>query len=265
MTERKPNTNYLLSVEEIKANKSTFEKLLRSTDEPGFENLLEWMNKRGYDVLPAATAHHYNFPGGLVAHILNVAKTAIKLDELLRENFKDSFPEAVVTRNDILLAALLHDLDKIVIYEVSTRNAKVGKTDAGRDIWQLQYGFSYKSDAEKIAPHAMNSALIAMRFLPELMSKKEYVVNAIIAHMGAYAGDKITWEDKYIYGDVKGGNDEVMQMVYRRKYLAYLLQSADNLPAQLIEHSVTAADNTAWFNIPTNAEFYKMRTGDSFD
>lgn len=265
MADAKINTNLLLTVDEIKANKATFEKLLRSTGEPGIEPLLEWMNKRGYDVLPAATAHHYNFPGGLVAHTLNVAKAAIKLDEMLRDNFKEAFPELVVTRNDILLAALLHDIDKIVAYEVSTRNAKVGKTEAGKDIWQLQYGFSYKADIQKIAPHAMNSALLAMKFLPELLGKKEYIINAIIAHMGAHAGDAMTWEDKYIYGPIKDDNVEIMQMVQRRKYLAYVLQSADNLPAQLVEYSVGAPELTAWFSVPTNAEFYKMRTGDTFE
>lgn len=265
MANTKNNANYLLSVEEIKKNKEIFEKLLRSTHEPGVEQLLEWMNKRGYDVLPAATAHHSNFPGGLISHTLNVAKAALKIDEMLRENFKDAFPEGVVTRNDILLAALLHDLDKIVVFDVSVRNAKVGKTEAGKDIWQQQYSFGYKSDIEKIAPHAMNSALIAMRHMPELLSKKEYVVNAIIAHMGAHAGDKITWEDKYIYGDVKDGNDEMIQLIFKRKYLSYILQSGDNLPAQLVEYAVTPADLTTWFNVPANAEFYKMRTGESFE
>lgn len=265
MTVKSKNAKFMLSVEDIKKNKATFEKMLLSTNEPGLENLLTWMNKRGYDVLPGATAHHSNYPGGLVQHIMNVARTAIKLDEMLRENFKDAFPEEVVSRNDILLAALLHDLDKIVVFEVSTKNAKVGKTEAGKDIWQQQYQFSYKGDIDKLAPHAMNSALLAMKFLPELMAKKEYVINAIVAHMGAFAGDKMTWEDKYIYDEIKDGSDEVNQMVFKRKYLAYLLQSADNLPAQLVEFSVNAADLTEWFNIPSNAEYYKMRTGDTFE
>lgn len=265
MTVVSNNVKYLLSVEDIKKNKATFEKMLLSTNEPGLDALLAWMNERGYDVLPGATSHHSNFPGGLVSHTMNVAKTAIKLDEMLRENFKDALPEGVVTRSEILLAALLHDLDKIVTYEVTTKNAKVGKTEAGKDIWATQYQFAYKANIDKVAPHAMNSALLAMRFLPELFSKKEHVVHAIIAHMGAYAGDKITWEDKLIYGDIAGGDDEVMQMVFRRKYLAYILQSADNLPSQLVEYSVNAADLTTWFNVPANAEYYKMRTGDTFE
>lgn len=265
MTVKSSNAKFMLSVEEIKKNKATFEKMLLSTGEPGLDKLLAWMNERGYDVLPGATAHHSNYPGGLVQHTMNVARTAIKLDEMLRENFKEALPEEIVSRNDILLAALLHDLDKIVLFEVSTKNAKTGKTDAGKDIWQTQYQFTYKGDVDKLAPHAMNSAILAMKFLPELLSKKEYVVNAIIAHMGAYAGDKITWEDKYIYGDILDGGDEVNQMIFRRKYLAYLLQSADNLPAQLVEYSVNNADLTEWFKKSDNAEYYKMRTGDTFE
>lgn len=265
MTVKTNNAKYLLSVEEIKKNKATFEKMLLSTNEPGLEDLLKWMNSRGYDVIPGARQHHSNYPGGLVSHTMNVAKMAIKLDEMMRENFKDALPESIVSRNDILLAALLHDLDKIVMYEVSTKNAKVGKTEAGKDLWAVQYQFTCKADIEKVAPHAMNSALLAMRFLPELFSKKEYVVNAIIAHMGAFAGEAITWEDKYIYGDILGDDEELMERVYKRKYLAYLLQSADNLPSQLVEYAVDSADLTAWFNVPANAEYYKMRTGQSFE
>lgn len=264
MTVASSNAKYLLTVEDIKKNKATFEKMLLSTNEPGMENLIAWMNQRGYDVLPGATAHHSNYPGGLVSHTMNVAKTAIKLDEMLRENFKEALPEGIVSRNDILLAAMLHDLDKIVIYEITTKNAKVGKTDAGKDIWAVQYQFAYKADIEKLAPHAMNSALLAIKFLPELLAKKEHVVNAIISHMGAFAKDSI-WEDKYIYGDVVSEDDEVMQMVFRRKYLAYILQSADNLPSQLVEYSVNNADLAQWFNVPANAEYYKMRTGDTFE
>jgi len=265
MTVKSKNAQYMLSVDEIKKNKATFEKMLLSTNEPGLENLLKWMNDRGYDVIPGATQHHSNFPGGLVTHTMNVTKMAIKLDEMLRENFKAELPENIVSRNDILLAAMLHDLDKIVMYEVSTKNAKVGKSDAGKDIWAVQYQFTYKADLDKVAPHAMNSALLAMRFLPELLTKKEYIVNAIIAHMGAFAGDAMTWEDKFIYGEIVGDDEEMMQRVFKRKYLAYLLQSADNLPAQLVEYSVNTADLTQWFSVPANAEFYKMRTGDVFE
>ena len=115
----------------------------------GADKLLEWLTGPGSDFFtaPASTRYHNAWEGGLCAHSLNVYDCLTDyLDRpIVREKFGLLFP-----RESVAIVALLHDLCKVNIYKVGSRNVK---DEFGR--WktvpyyefndQLPYGHGEKS------------------------------------------------------------------------------------------------------------------------
>ena len=50
--------------------------LLLSTERPGMENLIEYMEDAGFFTAPCSTSHHLSVKGGLAEHSMNVYKVA---------------------------------------------------------------------------------------------------------------------------------------------------------------------------------------------
>ena len=115
----------------------------------GADKLLEWLTGPASDFFsaPASTRYHNAWEGGLCAHSLNVYECL--RDYLGREKVKKEFG-LLYSPESIAIVALLHDLCKVNIYKVSTRNVK---DEFGR--WktvpyyefddQLPYGHGEKS------------------------------------------------------------------------------------------------------------------------
>ena len=115
----------------------------------GADKLLEWLTGPASDFFtaPASTRYHNAWEGGLCAHSLNVYECL--RDYLDREKVKKEFG-LLYSPESIAIVALLHDLCKVNIYKVSTRNVK---DEFGR--WktvpyyefddQLPYGHGEKS------------------------------------------------------------------------------------------------------------------------
>ena len=115
----------------------------------GADKLLEWLMGPASDFFtaPASTRYHNAWEGGLCAHSLNVYECL--RDYLGREKVKKEFG-LLYSPESIAIVALLHDLCKVNIYKVSTRNVK---DEFGR--WktvpyyefddQLPYGHGEKS------------------------------------------------------------------------------------------------------------------------
>ena len=115
----------------------------------GADKLLEWLTDPASDFVtaPASTRYHNAWEGGLCAHSLNVYECL--RDYLDREKVKKEFG-LLYSPESIAIVALLHDLCKVNIYKVSTRNVK---DEFGR--WktvpyyefddQLPYGHGEKS------------------------------------------------------------------------------------------------------------------------
>ena len=111
--------------------------------------LLDYLTGPGSDFFtaPASTRYHHAWEGGLCAHSLNVYDCLV--DYLNRPRVKEEFG-LLYTPESIAIAALLHDLCKVNIYKVSSRNVK---DEFGR--WktvpyyefddQLPYGHGEKS------------------------------------------------------------------------------------------------------------------------
>ena len=131
-------------------NKERFIDIFKSyVKREGADKLLEWLQSPASDFFtaPASTRYHNAWEGGLCAHSLNVYDCL--RDYLDREKVKKEFG-LLYSPESIAIVALLHDLCKVNIYKVSTRNVK---DEFGR--WktvpyyefddQLPYGHGEKS------------------------------------------------------------------------------------------------------------------------
>ncbi len=109
--------NYTLAPEQIEADKIRIIELLKSTERPGMERLIEWMeNKSDFFTAPASTKYHLHCKGGLARHSLNVyERLKAKVDSSLLELKDDT----------VIITTLLHDVCKANFYAVQKRNRKI--------------------------------------------------------------------------------------------------------------------------------------------
>lgn len=114
----------------------------------------------GFYESPASAKHHLAVPGGLVIHSLNVANVALDLC--------DKMPQfAKCKKNDVLTAALLHDVCKAGDY--------VKNPDG-----------SYRHEDTELLGHGEESISIIKDWI--WLTEKE--TWAIRWHMGAYTGER---------------------------------------------------------------------------
>lgn len=96
-------------------------ELLKQTERPGIDKLIEALEKSDYFTAPASTKFHASHPGGLALHSLRVLELFYdKLDQF----------ETTMEYSSAVLCALLHDLCKVNVYNITEEPA----TDA-----QLKY------------------------------------------------------------------------------------------------------------------------------
>ena len=116
--------------ERIKDVKTEIVKLLRSTDRDFIEILIVELEGKGFFEAPASRKFHGCFEGGLAEHSLRVFEL---LDERFRTlklgdatgNGQKPLP---LTRDNIIIAALLHDVCKIGAYIGTEKPYKWNKT-----------------------------------------------------------------------------------------------------------------------------------------
>ena len=131
-------------------NKERFIEIFKThIKREGAGALLDYLMSPASDFFtaPASTRYHNAWEGGLCAHSLNVYDCLV--DYMNRPKVKEEFG-LLYTDESIAIAALLHDLCKVNIYKVSSRNVK---DEFGR--WktvpyyefddQLPYGHGEKS------------------------------------------------------------------------------------------------------------------------
>ena len=131
-------------------NKERFIEIFKThIKREGAGALLDYLMSPASDFFtaPASTRYHNAWEGGLCAHSLNVYDCLV--DYMNRPKVKEEFG-LLYTEESIAIAALLHDLCKVNIYKVSSRNVK---DEFGR--WktvpyyefddQLPYGHGEKS------------------------------------------------------------------------------------------------------------------------
>ncbi len=62
--------------------------------------------------IPASIKYHHNYQSGLYVHTLEVMQFSIEIFELYKDKFMQHF-----TRDDIILVAFIHDLEKVTKYK----------------------------------------------------------------------------------------------------------------------------------------------------
>ena len=167
----------------LEESKQAYIELLRSTKREGIENLISYLEtKTDFFTAPASTRFHNNFDGGLLLHSLNVYNNFKKLLEIR--------PDVQVDEENIIIAALCHDLCKANYYTKEERNRKVD----GR--WETYEVYSSIKSPSIPYPHAVRF----IRFLRSFISIKHVEELMIYYHMGPFGGED--YEYKNLLQDV---------------------------------------------------------------
>jgi len=176
----------------------------------GADKLLEYMLSKSSDFFtaPASTRFHGAYEGGLVEHSLNVYD-CLK-DYLFRDRVKSTY-NINYDEESIAIAALLHDICKINLYKVGSRNVK-----DERGVWQSVPTYEY--DDRLPYGHGEKSVYIITGFMK--LTREEAF--AIRYHMG-FSGV----EDKRNIGDA-----------FEQYPLAFALCTADMEATYFIEGKV---------------------------
>lgn len=155
----------------IEKNYQEFKDLLLSTQRPGIERFIEYLDNTDLKIAPASTKYHDSFEGGLVYHSLIVYKELCKMTEYIE---KYSIP-----KESLIITALLHDLCKVNYYVPDVRNVKNRETGQ----W-YQEPYYTVNDVFPIG-HAEKSIIILQQFIR--LSKTEI---AMIRNHMAFTRDE---------------------------------------------------------------------------
>lgn len=206
---------------DAQACKDEFCELLRSTNRPGVDDVIADLESQGFFEAPASAGHHLNVAGGLAKHSLNACHAALGVWESMSK--LDSTLATEVTRDSIIIAALLHDVCKTDIYR---RSVKKRKNSLGQ--WEDAEGYkvSYKS-----FPMGHGEKSVVMVLLSGVeVSDAEML--AIRWHMGAWGVNQNSFEDCKNY--------DAARKLYP---LVAIVQAGDSLAAALLERDTAELDD----------------------
>lgn len=150
----------------IEENYEKFKSLLLSTKRPGIERLIEWLDNTDLKVAPASGRYHDSLEGGLVYHNLMVYQELCKMTEYI-ERYE-------IPQDTLIITALLHDLCKVGVYQVDSKNVKDKETGQ----WYSVPYYSFEDDFP--VGHAEKSIIVAQQFIR--LTKVEIAM--IRNHMG---------------------------------------------------------------------------------
>lgn len=197
--------------------KEKFIQLLRSTNREGIENVISWLEMSDFFVAPASTVFHGNYEGGLAEHSYDVAITANDIREMLIRRKPEL--EQQVSRDNIIIAALLHDVCKANIYKKTT---KYRKDD--RNQWETYE--SYTVDYSELPLGHGEKSVIRLLRLGLEMTDEELL--AIRWHMSA-------WDLPFQSAEAKGN----IYMAKEKSLLLSILQAADGLTSAIIDKKIS--------------------------
>ncbi|MBO5456695.1 MAG: TraI domain-containing protein [Muribaculaceae bacterium] len=200
-------------MESIKEKRERFCSLLRQTERENVEYVIEDLESFGFFEAPASARNHFNHPGGLLEHSLNVYDMAMTLREgiiKLRPEMEKLLPV-----NSVILATLLHDTCKSNIYR---RVIRKRKNEIG--IWEEVEEYEVDYSGLPIG-HGEKSVVMLLRMGLDLEDEE---ILAIRWHMGAWDVDRNSIEEDKSYRESQ-----------RQSPLVALVHSADTLAAQILE------------------------------
>lgn len=198
---------------DIKKNKAECLALLRSTGREGMEDMIIDLEKMGYFIAPASSHHHLNVEGGLVQHSLNTYRAALTIWEGMKQ-FRPKLGSEV-TKDNLIIACLLHDICKCDIYKKNTK--------LKRGLFNLREESSSYTVSYDDFPmgHGEKSVILALAGGLEMYDSE---MVAMRWHMGPWRLNREDHEEMQCY---KAAAD---------KYpLTIILHTADTLAARIIE------------------------------
>lgn len=200
--------------------KKEFIELLRSTERPGVDGVIEDLENWGFFEAPASANHHLNVAGGLTRHSLNTCKAALAVWEAMKP--LEPSIDKEVSRDSIIIASLLHDVCKADIYK---RSVKKRKNQLGQ--WEDAEGWklSYKNFP---MGHGEKSVILLLCSGLELSDAE---MLAIRWHMGAWGINQNSLEDCKSY--------DVARKLYP---LVSIVQTGDSLAASILERNTADLD-----------------------
>lgn len=195
-------------------NRERFCKILRDTGIENIDDIIEYLDELKFFEAPASARNHFNFPGGLALHSLNVYDMAIKLREsivALRPDTTD-----LLSPESIAIAALLHDVCKADIYRRTIRRQK---NEIG--VWEDIEGYEVDYSALPVG-HGEKSVIMLLRAGLDLEDDE---LMAIRWHMGPWdlPAQSIEMDKSY-------------RKAQEKSPLVVLIHTADTLAAQILEH-----------------------------
>ena len=153
--------------------KETIIKLLKSTNRPGMDKLIEAMEEGGFFTAPCSGSYHLAKEGGLAEHSLNVLNVA--MDVSFGLSLGELPPEELIDR--LVIVCLLHDLGKMGQYGKANyveNTLKSGKQSTSKP---------YKTNPDLLyVDHEVRSIVIAQQYI-ELTEEEQ---QAILWHNGLY-------------------------------------------------------------------------------
>ncbi len=196
-------------------NKERFCKILRDTGRDGIEYVIEDLSDWGFFDAPASARNHFNFPGGLVQHSLNVYDMAMALREPILKLRPDA--EKFLTPEAVAISALLHDVCKTDIYRLTHRKQR---NEIG--VWEDVE--AYEVDYSNLpVGHGEKSVIMLLRSGLDLDDQEIF---AIRWHMGPWdlPAQSIEMDKSY-------------RLAQQKSPLVALIHTADTLSAQILERN----------------------------
>lgn len=193
--------------------KERFCKILRDTGRENIDYVIEDLEALGFFDAPASVRNHYNFPGGLLQHSLNVYDMAMAVRTAtisLRPDIESSLrPDAIA------IAALLHDVCKADIYK---KTLKKRRNEIG--VWEDIEGYDVDYSGLPVG-HGEKSVIMLLRSGLDLEDEEIF---AIRWHMGPWDLPLQSIE-----------MDKSYRTAQQKSPLVALIHTADTLAAQLLE------------------------------
>lgn len=205
-----------MSAIDISANRERFIELLKSTGRDGIDYVIEDLDAWGFFEAPASVRNHFNFPGGLALHSLNVYDMAMAIRNATIPLRPDM--EKMLNTDSIAIAALLHDVCKTNIYR---RTKRKQRNEIG--IWEEveAYDVDY---SEMPVGHGEKSVIMLLRSGLDLEDEEIF---AIRWHMGPWDLPSQSIE-----------MDKSYRKAQEKSPLVALIHTADTLAAQILERDM---------------------------
>ena len=194
-------------------NKARFCELLRSTGRENVEYVIEDLETYGFFEAPASARNHFNHPGGLVQHSLNVYDAAMMLRDGIIKNRPDM--EKRLPVDSVILASLLHDVCKANIYRLVSRKRK-NEIGMWEEVEEYEVNYS-----QLPIGHGEKSVVMLLRMGLDLEDDE---ICAIRWHMGPWAVDTSSIEQ-----------DKSYRQSILNSPLLPLIHTADTIASQIFE------------------------------